>query len=249
MAGDGMTDAICFAGGSLLGLQAVTGVTAELFAQKQYLLDDIPVVRGAILFDFARPNIIYPDHTLGRMAIRSARSNWFPFGRRGAGCSANLGAGLDWSGTEPGGQGGAFRQVGLTKVAVFSVVNAIGAIVDRSGSVVRGHYNQETNRRVSLFEQIQLSTGQPSADAPTRNSTLTIVITNQKLELRQLTQLGRQVHSSMARAIQPFHTGYDGDTLFAVTTAEVENDALPTPALGVVASELAWDAVLSCFEN
>ncbi len=33
MAGDGMTDAICFAGGSLLGLAAATGVAAELFTQ------------------------------------------------------------------------------------------------------------------------------------------------------------------------------------------------------------------------
>jgi L-aminopeptidase/D-esterase-like protein len=56
------------------------------------------------------------------------------------------------------------------------------------------------------------------------------------------------VHSSSARASQPFHTGYDGDTLFAVTTAEEENKALTTPSLGVLASELAWDAVLSCFD-
>ena len=46
----------------------------------------------------------------------------------------------------------------------------------------------------------------------------------------------------MARAIQPFHTLYDGDVLFAVTTGEVENPGLNEVALGVIASELAWDA-------
>ena len=51
----------------------------------------------------------------------------------------------------------------------------------------------------------------------------------------------------MARAIQPFHTMNDGDVLFAVTTAEVEGDTLGTTALGLLASELAWDAVLSSF--
>ncbi len=45
------------------------------------------------------------------------------------------------------------------------------------------------------------------------------------------------------------HTCYDGDTLFAVTTSEVENPQLTTPALDVLAAELAWDVVLSCFEE
>jgi L-aminopeptidase/D-esterase-like protein len=49
----------------------------------------------------------------------------------------------------------------------------------------------------------------------------------------------------MARAIQPIHALVDGDVLYAVSTNEVENDWLDTIALGVVASELAWDAVLA----
>src|ERR1700756_5080110 len=32
-------------------------------------------------------------------------------------------------------------------------------------------------------------------------------------------RLAIETHASMARAIQPFHTSRDGDTLFAVTTA------------------------------
>jgi L-aminopeptidase/D-esterase-like protein len=49
----------------------------------------------------------------------------------------------------------------------------------------------------------------------------------------------------MARAIHPFHAITDGDVLFAATTNEVENQSLDSLTLGVVASELAWDAVLS----
>jgi L-aminopeptidase/D-esterase-like protein len=49
----------------------------------------------------------------------------------------------------------------------------------------------------------------------------------------------------MARAIQPFQTLYDGDTLYAVTTNEVENPHLNEMALGVIAAEVVWDAVLS----
>jgi L-aminopeptidase/D-esterase-like protein len=49
----------------------------------------------------------------------------------------------------------------------------------------------------------------------------------------------------MARAIQPFHTLADGDVLYAVTTEEVELEALDPTGLALAASEVAWDAVLS----
>ena len=53
----------------------------------------------------------------------------------------------------------------------------------------------------------------------------------------------------MTQAIQPFHTVNDGDTLFTVTTTEVDNPALDAMALGLIGSELAWDAVLTSFTN
>ena len=49
----------------------------------------------------------------------------------------------------------------------------------------------------------------------------------------------------MSRAIQPFHALTDGDILYAVTTGEIVNDALDPVTLAVVASEVAWDAVLA----
>jgi hypothetical protein len=55
--------------------------------------------------------------------------------------------------------------------------------------------------------------------------------------------------SSMARAIHPFHALLAGDGLYADTTGELENEALDPGALSVVASELAWDAVLASFER
>jgi L-aminopeptidase/D-esterase-like protein len=72
-----------------------------------------------------------------------------------------------------------------------------------------------------------------------------VLVTNQKLDRRELTQLGRQVHSSMARAIYPFHTLMDGDVLYTVTTAEIENRDLSVATLGMLASELMWDAILT----
>jgi 6-aminohexanoate-oligomer endohydrolase len=235
--------AICLAGGSLYGLEATCGVAAELMAMRGYTVGftDIELVCGAIVYDFGpRENTVYPDARLGRAALRAAREGVFPLGARGAGRSATLGKTFGFEQSEPGGQGGAFRRLGPTKVAVFTVVNAVGAVVDREGNVVRGHLDSETGARARLVDGLE-----ERLPAAPGNTTLTVVVTNQQLDRRELRQLGIQVHTSMARAIQPFHALFDGDVLYAVTTAEVENAELPSMNLGVVASELAWDAVLS----
>ena len=234
-------DAIVLAGGSLYGLEACSGVAAELLEQRGYDTGwtSIADVTGAIIYDFGpRENAVYPDKELGRAALRAAREGSFPLGRRGAGRSATVGKTFGFELAEPGGQGGAFRRLGATRVAVFTVVNAVGAVVDRDGTVVRGHLDRPTGARRALVEGMEqrVSGG---------NTTLSVVATNQKLDRWLLRQLARQVHTSMARAIHPFHALTDGDVLFAATTNEVENDELDSLTLGVVASELAWDAVLA----
>jgi L-aminopeptidase/D-esterase-like protein len=249
-----LVHAICFAGGSLYGLEAAAGVAAELLAARDYRTGwlEIPLVAGAIIFDWGRrDNAVYPDKELGRAALRSARPGVFPVGRRGAGRSATAGKLFAYGEGEPAGQGGAFREVSETKLAVFTVVNAIGAIVDRGGKVVRGHFDPAAGQRRQLVPGVEERlAGGTAVRPPPGNTTLTVVVTNLRLEQRQLRTLGRQVHASMARAIQPFHALEDGDVLFAVSTGAVESDPLLDPtALGVVASELAWDAVLSVADD
>jgi len=247
-----VTNAICFAGGSLYGLEASTGVAAELFAKRGYSTQwmDIALVQGAIIFDYGRrQNAIYPDKELGRAATRALRPGRFPQGPHGAGCSATAGHGAT---AELSGQGGATRQVGPTRIAVFTVINAYGAIVDRNGDVVRGNRDAETGKR-RRAEDVVAQTGafdppQGRARGVSQNTNLTLLLTDQKLDALQLRSVARQVHSSLARAIQPFHTRWDGDILFAVSTRRVTNEKLDEVSLGIVASEIAWDAILSCFD-
>ena len=91
--------ALCFAGGSLHGLEAVSGVRAALTAmEKPQSPPPIPLVAGAIIYDwFGRENMVYPDKVLGAAAMATAAEGRFFFGQRGAG---------RWAGV---GQGGAYR--------------------------------------------------------------------------------------------------------------------------------------------
>lgn len=226
-------DAICFAGGSAYGLEAAAGVSAELFAARGYSTKwlDIALVSGAIIFDYGvRKNAIYPDKELGRAAVRAMRSGRFPLGPHGAGRSATASHG---EGAELAGQGGAFRERGPTKILAFVVVNAYGCIVDRSGKIVRGKPAPPVAGRVA------------SDRAP--NTTLSLVVTNQRLDHPQLRSLGRQVHASMARAIQPFHARWDGDVNYTVSTQEIANPELDEVTLGELAADAMWDAVLASY--
>jgi L-aminopeptidase/D-esterase-like protein len=254
---DPFVNAITLAGGSAYGLAFATAV-ANVLKEKTAAPGDwhnIAVVPGAIIFDLGgrRFNAITPDERLARAALDAVRSGWFPLGARGAGRFAMQGGYL--GDRQHSGQGAAFRQLGDIKVLVITVVNALGSIVDRNGRMLRcshpvagdcGLIAERLASHLGALAEAKLgdaNVGEHSG--PTANTTITAVVTNQALPYWALQRLAVQVHNSMARAIQPFGTQFDGDTLFAVTTGEVKNAKLGTADLGTLASETAWDAVLA----
>ena len=123
-----------------------------------------------------------------------------------------------------------------------------GAIVDRQGRVVRGNLDRQTGQRHSTAERLERQISDTGGLGAPGNTTLTVLVTNRRAGPWCLRQLAKQVHASMARGIQPFHTVDDGDVLYAVTTSEVVETALGDTAMGVIASELAWDAILNCLD-
>lgn len=249
--------AIALAGGSSYGLAFATGV-ANVLKEKTAAPGDwrnIAVVPGAIIFDLGgrRFNAITPDERLARAALGAVRSGSIPIGAHGAGRFAMQGGYL--GDRQHSGQGAAFRQVGTIKVLVVTVVNALGSIVDRSGRLLRcshpvaGDCGLAADRLSSHLEALgaaKLSDANAGEHSGlTANTTITVVVTNQALPFWALQRLAVQVHNSMARAIQPFGTEFDGDTLFAVTTGEVKNAKFSMVDLGILASEAAWDAILA----
>jgi L-aminopeptidase/D-esterase-like protein len=239
--------AICLTGGSVYGMSAVAGVSEELLARRsnQTKWDELQLVSGAVIYDFStRDNAVHPDGPLGRAALRAAVEGEFPVGRCGAGRSASAGK-VDFARAEFAGQGAAFGTFGAVKVLVATVVNSVGVVVGRDGTILRGNYHagEDARRHPSVDYAI-------ASDAPAvmGNTTLTVLVTNVRLHDVELTQLSRQVHGSMHRGIQPFHTQNDGDVLVALTTDEVDLGGLKPAGLGALASEVAWDAILSSVE-
>lgn len=244
-------NAIVFCGGSAYGLEAASGVAAGLrdSGGASTKWGEVALVPAAVVFDFkGRHNTVCPDRALGLAALHSAREGHFPLGARGVGAFVHCGSYFGESYMEQSGQGAAFDRIGPTRIAVFTVVNARGVIVDRQGQVILGNRDPLSGLRISVPTALG-SGGQAepdgSASCLTDSTTLTLVVTNRVLDQAELRRLAIETHSSMARAIQPFHTSRDGDTLFAATTAECDAHEPPLADVSVRASELAWDAVLT----
>ncbi|MES2529249.1 MAG: P1 family peptidase [Bdellovibrionota bacterium] len=71
------------------------------------------------------------------------------------------------------------------------------------------------------------------------------MITNADIDRSDMKRLAIMAHTSMASTIRPFHTPWDGDTLFVVST---QTQKMPkdftVSDLGVVTSELLTQALL-----
>lgn len=246
-------DSVVFAGGSWYGLEATTAVASAL--KDDGLRDgdafsEVPNIAmsvGSIIFDFGgrRLNEIYPDKRLAQAAFRAAKTGEFPLGAHGAGRSTITG-GLFGCHAHSG-QGGAYGQYGDVKIAVFTVVNALGVVNDREGNVVACYGDKDWPEKLKTKDLLHkwVSGQWPENDFAKKNTTISLVVTNQALDPAELKRLAVQVHTSMGRALQPFGTIYDGDVLYAVSTQELEKSDMAPVNLGVTASELMWDAILS----
>ncbi|AUX78925.1 P1 family peptidase [Sinorhizobium fredii] len=258
-------DAVVFSGGSWYGLECTTAVATALKDEnvRNGLWDDVALSVGAIVYDLGdkRLNEVYPDKTLAQAAFRAARPGKFPLGAHGAGRNTRSGGFFGCAAYS--GQGGAFRQIGDIKVAAFAVVNSAGVVTNRNGEIVAGYRDPKWPKSVKTAD---LLAGVPASrklglngvpeGSDYSNTTNSLVVTNQKLTHAELQRLAVQVHTSMARAIQPFATIGDGDVLYAVSTGEVvgEQDSNIAPSvfggmnvgdLSAIASELMWDAILA----
>ncbi len=115
---------INIAGGSLLGLESTTGLTAE--AMKGFDYDHWPGINGAIIYSGnLSQNRIYPDKALGRFAFNQIDKTLYS-GQVGAGLSASHG------------QGWGYGVFGGIKVLVLVVNNAMG-IVYKNGRHTISH--------------------------------------------------------------------------------------------------------------
>lgn len=217
--------AIVLTGGSALGLAAVEGVVQRLFAAGIGFPvggpgEVVPIVPAAVIFDLGRGGAFaqHPDAALGAAAYDAA-SEAVLEGGHGAGTGAKVG-GLK------GGVGTASTMLpDGTVVGALAVVNAVGSAVDlHTGELWAARHcvdgdlpGLRTPHRRDLDAARQRAADQ-SEPRPPLATTLVVIATDATLTKAQCQKVSGLGHDGLARAINPVHTMYDGDTVFTLAT-------------------------------
>jgi len=248
--------AIVLAGGSAYGLDAASGVATALEGEGQGLavLPDVvvPIVPAAVLFDLAiGSSKIRPTSEWGKQAVHDASPEPVKSGNLGAGTGATVGKLAGPMFATKGGLGSALlRLPDGTKVAALVAVNAVGEIFNSAtGAVIAGVRGSEKGAyRPAVDIAMGLSDGQGPIGS---NTTIGIVVTDAPLTKADLKKVAEMGHDGFARAIRPVHTQFDGDALFAVSTATTDKnaeEALNFPAnlnsIGVAAARVVESAII-----
>jgi L-aminopeptidase/D-esterase-like protein len=256
-------DAVTLTGGSAYGLVAAHG--AQRWCEEHgrgYAAgppDDptsllVPIVPAAAIFDLGRGGdpSARPDADLGYQAAVAAAESGpaAPVlrGDVGAGTGARM-ARL----TLKGGVGTASIQLpGGLVVGALAVVNALGSPFDPVTRGLLGIAFIPPGMHRPTAQDPRKPAAPPSADdePAAANTTLAVVATNAVLDPAQARRMATAAHDGIARALSPAHTLFDGDTVFALATGQVEVDGraglVPIQATAADAVMLAiLDAVLS----
>lgn len=232
-------DAILLSGGSVYGLGAGDAVCAALGAQgrgfalmEQPGIPASPIVPSAILYDLANGGDknwgeTPPYGALARAALNDAAAGApVRLGKAGAGFGAN-------AGTLPGGTGSASARTrdGLS-VAALVCVNSFGSVrVPGSDCYWAAPYEQDgefggLGCAAAPVEDLEDWGEAKFNPSPRTNTTIALVATDVTLTPDQARRLAVMAQDGMARAIRPVHTPFDGDIVFAVSTAR---QPLPGP--------------------
>jgi L-aminopeptidase/D-esterase-like protein len=241
---------VLLAGGSAFGLDAAAGVMRYLEERSigfDVEVTRVPIVTGAVIFDLACGEArVRPDAAMGYQACLNASRNPFSEGSVGAGTGATIGKirGLEYA--MKGGLGACAYRVGDLMVGALVAVNCFGDVVDpETGRIVAGALDDQKQRFVGT-EQLLIANCDSRANYFTGNTTIGAVVTNAVLTKAQATKVAGMAHNGLARSIRPVHTLYDGDTLFALGTGEIDSDV---NVVGVLACRAVEAAVLNAVKQ
>ncbi len=238
--------AVMLSGGSAYGLASADGAMRYLeehgLGYTTGLGFLVPIVPAAILFDLAiGRGDVRPDAAMGYAACANASDDPVEQGSVGAGTGCRIGAMLGNDLAAKGGIGSASIDLGDGLiVAALAAVNAVGDVVDEAGQIIGGVRLPEGGF-AGMLNLLKLMP-RPQAAGGTENTVIGVVATNARLTKAQANKVAQMAHDGLARAVRPAHTMYDGDTIFALATGQIETDV---NLIGAYAAEMMAAAIRS----
>lgn len=240
--------AVVLAGGSAFGLEAATGVVRYLEERGigfDMRVARVPIVPAAILFDLGiGRSDVRPDAAMGYAACLAANDGPVAEGNVGAGAGATVGKVLGLPQAMKAGVGTASVDLGGGLiVGALVAVNAFGDVMDpRTGHILAGARRPDgTGFADTLSVLRERVSGPPLRFGAPGNTVIGVVATNADLTKEGANKVAQMAHDGIARAVRPAHTMFDGDTLFALATGQVEADV---NTVGAFAAEVVAQAIV-----
>lgn len=237
-------NAVVLAGGSAYGLATADGVMRYLAEQGiGYQTAGgfiVPIVPAAILFDLAlgTPKV-YPDAAMGYAAAAAATTAAVEQGTVGAGTGAVCGAIFGKQFATKGGLGSASLEVLPNLwVAALVAVNAVGDVLDEQNQILAGVRQPPDGTRFMGMLNAMKTFAAPPADR--ENTVIGVIATNAQLTKAQVSKVAQMAHDGIARAVNPSHTLFDGDTIFALASGKIPTD---TTLIGAAAADVMAQAI------
>ena len=219
-------NAIILSGSSAYGLDAASGVMQGL--EEDGLGFDVgvckvPIVTQAVLFDLAFGDpYIRVDAKMGIKAYKNAKYEDKTQGAFGAGTGATVGKGLGMEYAQKSGLGQAMISYKDLKVGAIVALNAFGDIYDSEKNIqIAGP--RIDGKMIKTIDNLDKIMGGFS-DIKPANTTIATLVTNATFDKTALTKIAQMGHDGFARSINPVHTMFDGDTIFALATNKVKAD-------------------------
>jgi L-aminopeptidase/D-esterase-like protein len=205
----------------------------------------VPIVPAAVLFDLAIGDPkVRPDAEAGYKACRAASAAAPAEGNVGAGAGATVGKLFGLERAMKGGLGTAAIKLpsGVT-VGAMVAVNAVGDVFDpRTAKLIAGARTPDGKALLGSISAILRGEPLPPLLGGT-STTIGVVATDATLTKAQATKVAQMAHDGLARTINPVHTAYDGDTIFALATGRSSRTANVT-LVGALAAEAMAQAVV-----
>ena len=240
--------AVLLSGGSAWGLDAAAGVMRWL-EDNQIGLNTghglVPIVPAAVVFDLGVGHgRIRPDAQAGYQACAAASRQPPAQGNVGAGSGALVGKLYGLARAMKGGIGSASLCVDGITVGALVVCNAVGDVIDPATGLPMAGARTADGQTLLGSRDALLAGELPHELLAGTSTTIGVIATDAVLTKPQAQRLAQVSHDGLARAINPVHTMFDGDTLFALATGKSGKTADPL-LLATLAAEVTARAVVN----
>ena len=207
----------------------------------------IPRVPSAVIFDLPLGDCVRrPDAAMGYEACAHATVGPIERGSVGVGTGATVGKFYGLNRAMKGGIGSACLEGPCGRVGVLVVVNSFGDVVDyETGDMLAGLRDPSGKGMISTAREMKTQKTSAEFDFGFReelNTALAVIAVDVSLIKPQLNVISLMAQRGLVKTIDPIHTTFDGDVIFAASLGNYKGD-VDLNLVGLLAEEALGRAV------